>query len=982
MLLTIPHEVPSFREKKLPTRTEAARRIQSFIRMIQSKKLKQLFKNRRNYRRNIKKELLMTEQNFVSDLSLLIKNCYEPLLESQQTLNPILTLEDLETIFANLVEVRDSGQEFLGLLSEAIQLDDHYAKFGCVFTKFASGFKVYYPYTANYQRAQKFLVTMRQQNPLLDQFLHNVEFTEQFRDMDIFSLLVKPIQRLTKYPLLLETLLAYTDIEHPDYADLEEALALTRRLNEENNMYIEEFTKNLRQMELQEVIGNPLEVSIYHPNRRLLLEEIVYTTKDKLGQAHHIFILSDMVVYSPQLQLSEDYMYQSKPKPTPKNQANYIRLNDVSLIKDISDGKYFTNLFSIVGVNRVETFSAKDLETKQRILNTLDSALQELKRASLPQNHKIFSQSERTPVINKQVEVHAIGSEERPNGFKTYTYYILLITFGSKYVKIFKRYSDFLELSQQLHDQFPKKKLLFLSKEIEIIKSHRSKTIERRKFAIENFLQLALLDKEVRDCAHVSNFFKFPEDFFEEERATTTKIPFKQKYETSIVSLEETYARISLVRRKTTYSHKPIPYRPSLDLNTDSLPAKSSFVFEEIAAQKEDFKMNELDTASPKFLSSFGSGSLEGKYTGLPKHKIKVFLIDGTCFTYTINERTTAGEICDMISEQLHLKVNDDFRLFLSESEKLERGLDDSELIAEAIYVADELRPNQRNSLWRKFQRKFLNVFTTRPSKLVFKKFYYLSKEEEVKQYKNDYIRLKLLVAQALHEVKKIRYDLDYKDYVLLAALATYDKYREDISLIGPMAWFKQPKSKSLFSGFIPEKVYETRKESFWNAAFESHWKKLAIKLDTTVQSNKEFLEEKKCGDFKMSELDSFEMNSAGSAERILKLLIMSTMWSTASYGMTLYEAKVKYPSQQIIERGWPRDMFLFGIRPDECSIIALNRSKVFDRIKLKEIKNLKCLPVSLIISLGDENVRLDSKRSFEIYQLIRIYQQQGELGN
>ena len=986
MMLSFLHNAtPRRKDKKLLAPQEAALRIQNFIRMKQATKLKQILKNRRNYRKNIKKELLLTEEYFVSDLSLLIKNCYEPLLEATKSVNPIITLEDLENIFANIVEVRDAGKQFLDLLSEAIHVNDHYSKFGSVFTTFASGFKTYYPYTANYQRAQKFLDAERQQNPLLEAFLQELEFTEKLKEMDIFSFLIKPIQRLTKYPLILDSLVAYTDIEHPDYKDIKEAQALTRTLNEENNMYIEHYTKNLRQIELQETYGNPLEVSIYHPGRHLILEEVVYSTKDKLGQAHNLFILSDMVVYSPQLHLTEDH--QGKLKPAQRNHANYIRLNDASLIKDISDGKYFSNLFSIVGINRVETFSVKDLETKQRIISTLDSALQELKKASVLSDLKQLNISEQMSYVTKQIEVHALGSEERPNGFNTYTYYIILITLGSKYRKVFKTYGNFFDLSQQLQSEFPNKKLLFLSRDLEIIKSHRSKTIERRKFAIENFLQHAFQDRDIRFSAHVSNFFKFPKNFFEEERVSGINESQKiRKVKTSIVTLEETYARISsLSMRRRSHEHrKSSAYRLSLDLNTaEETPAvRNSFVFEEINDSKEVFKMVDADTLSQKHLSMssgrerFGSF---GKHATLPKHMIDVFLIDGTRFSYGINERTTAGEICDLISEQLHLKVNDDFRLFLTESEQLERGLDDNELIAEAIYIDNELKANLRNSVWCKLKRKFLDAFRNRPSKLVFKKFYYQCKEEEVRQYKNDYIRLKLLVAQALDEVKKLRYDLDYKEYILLATLAACEKYQDEIKLIGQSNWYKKAKQKNLFLEFIPEKVFETRNEIYWNNAFESCWKKLAPRIEATVQSNIEFFEEKKSADSKVNSFNSLEsiFNSVASADRIVKLLIMNIMWSKKTYGMALYEAKVKYPSQKITQSGWPREKFLFGISHDKIQAISLNRSKTYATIKLKEIANMKCYPVSLVITLnGGDMIRLDSKRSFEIYQLIKIYQQ------
>ena len=961
------------------TPDEAAIKIQSFIRIQKAKKLRNNLAARRAFRKNLIKELLRTEEHFVADLTLLIENCYEPLHDAVKSEAPILTQEEVERIFCNLIEIRDTGQKFFGVLNAAIDPGDPYCKIGHFFTTHSADFKVFYPYTANYELAQKALESLRQKKPAFDKFLEDIEFTEKLKFMDIFSFLIKPIQRLTKYPLLLENLVKYTEPEHPDYQGLKEALLLTQKLNQENNTYIEQFRKNLRQIDLQEVFGNPLKMSIYKPGRRLILEETVFTTKEKVQQQHIMFIFNDMILFTPQLQLPEEISPDRK-KGAKQQQAKCIQLDENSLAKDISDGKYFSNVFSIVGVNGVDTFSTKDSKTKEAILKTLDGILSDLRIDAAIQDD-LTENKNRTSPPRRLVEVHVLGSEERPDGFKSYTYYIVLIACGNNFRKIFKRYSDFLDLSKRLCEQFPGTRLIPLNKEIEIMKSHRSKTIERRKFAIENFLQHALQHYDIQTSPIVADFFKFTEDFFENAEGFQGGGADNKKGR-FIVSMQEAVARVSPLnrRRKSQYhSTAKTLNRLSMDLTTsideivtsktiheDYLPARHDrFLTEPLHRMVTSLEENK--NYSPSFANT------------LPKHSIDVYLIDGTSFAFLIDERTTAGYICDKIGMQLSLKENDDFRIFLTEGDQIERALDDNECIAEAIHVHKELRANQKNTLWQKIKRVVLDAFRDRPSKLVFKKFYYFTREQEKTHYLNDYVRLKSLVSQALYEVKNLRYDLEYKDYVLLACLGAYNQCYEEIRFQGPLQWLKTAKRNGVFLNFIPQKIYATRSESFWDNAIDQYWVGLVQKIDNIMQSNKQFLEERKMeSDSQIIECEGikFSCSSFLSVDKIVKQLIMSLMWSKKCYGMTIYEAKVKYPSKDVISRGWPTTKFLFGVKYGECQGFSLGLNKLLVTIKLSEIKNIKCYPLSLVLTLEDSTVRLDSKRSFEIYELIRIYQE------
>jgi len=54
-------------------------------------------------------------------------------------------------------------------------------------------------------------------------------------EMDLKGSLIKPLQRLTKMPLLVSSILKGTPSDHPDYADLKVSLELIQQVVSEVN---------------------------------------------------------------------------------------------------------------------------------------------------------------------------------------------------------------------------------------------------------------------------------------------------------------------------------------------------------------------------------------------------------------------------------------------------------------------------------------------------------------------------------------------------------------------------------------------------------------------------------------------------------------------------------------------------------------------------------------------------------------------------
>lgn len=116
--------------------------------------------------------------------------------------------------------------------------NDHQTTIGHVFLENVEKMeRLYTTYYLNSQNQHAY-IKKNQSNPELTGWV--VACFEQVENMtqawDLDSLLVKPAQRLLKYPLLLESLEQVTDAEHPDLEDIknsrQELLAISGRIND------------------------------------------------------------------------------------------------------------------------------------------------------------------------------------------------------------------------------------------------------------------------------------------------------------------------------------------------------------------------------------------------------------------------------------------------------------------------------------------------------------------------------------------------------------------------------------------------------------------------------------------------------------------------------------------------------------------------------------------------------------------------------
>ncbi|XP_063751459.1 rho guanine nucleotide exchange factor TIAM1-like isoform X2 [Eleginops maclovinus] len=180
--------------------------------------------------RKVINELVETEKTYVKDLNCLIE-CYLTPLQKES----FLTQDELDVLFGNLGEMVEFQVEFLRTLEDGIRLVpdldrlervEHFKKvlfsLGGSFLYYADRFKIYSAFCASHTKVPKVLAKAKT-DPDFKAFLAERNPRQQ-HSSTLESYLIKPIQRVLKYPLLLRELYSLTDPDSEEHYHLDVAM--------------------------------------------------------------------------------------------------------------------------------------------------------------------------------------------------------------------------------------------------------------------------------------------------------------------------------------------------------------------------------------------------------------------------------------------------------------------------------------------------------------------------------------------------------------------------------------------------------------------------------------------------------------------------------------------------------------------------------------------------------------------------------------
>ncbi|KAI4874469.1 hypothetical protein NFI96_026243 [Prochilodus magdalenae] len=213
-------------------------------------------------------------------------------------------------------------------------------------------------------------------------FLKKIATNYRCKGMPLSSFLLKPMQRITRYPLLIRNILENTPAGHGDHAHLREALERAEELcsqvnegvREKENSDRLEWLQNHVQCEgvIEHLVFNSL-TNCLGP-RKLLHSGRVWKTKS--SKELWAFLFSDFLLLtytSKQFSSSSDKLFSPKSNTMYKMYKTPVFLNEV-LVKMPSDPSSDDPIFHISHIDRVYTLKADSINERTTWVQRIKAA--------------------------------------------------------------------------------------------------------------------------------------------------------------------------------------------------------------------------------------------------------------------------------------------------------------------------------------------------------------------------------------------------------------------------------------------------------------------------------------------------------------------------------------------------------------------------------------------------------------------------------
>ncbi|KAJ3120993.1 hypothetical protein HK098_004082 [Nowakowskiella sp. JEL0407] len=287
-----------------------------------------------DYRSKLILELLETERKYISDLELL-QSYHRVLLEKSA-----ITKETSRIIFSNLNAVLDVQRRFLVGLETMLSVDDEKQMIGSVFLNMEKQFSVYDIFCGNYEKAVQEAV---KEQASLGPFSYILDPVT-----GLPSYLIKPVQRICKYPLFLKDLISCTDFEaYPNAKDLEPAYEAMKRVADGINEYKRKEENLIVKADLIERVEDWKDLRPVDFGDLLIHDKFpMATSPDTPEKEYYVYLFDTIMICLKEIIADKKRRSSKKDKTT---EYSFILRGNISIthIEEVEDFSVPPNLFGL-----------------------------------------------------------------------------------------------------------------------------------------------------------------------------------------------------------------------------------------------------------------------------------------------------------------------------------------------------------------------------------------------------------------------------------------------------------------------------------------------------------------------------------------------------------------------------------------------------------------------------------------------------------
>ncbi|XP_049802572.1 rho guanine nucleotide exchange factor 12-like isoform X3 [Schistocerca nitens] len=265
---------------------------------------------REKKRQEVINELFHTERSHVRNLKVLNQVFFRPMLENQ-----ILPPDQIQLLFSNLEEVLEIHSQFNNGMKRKRSESPVVGELADLLLSMFDG-----PSGENFQRAvAKFcarqqialesLKERRRKDSKLNSFLMDAEGNPLCRRLQLKDIIPTAMQRLTKYPLLFESLAKYTSESSDEVSGVQRAVERSKEILNHVNHAVREAEDNQRLLDIQKRLDKSGFEKVDHPmagefkNLDLTKHKLIYegplnwriSNRQKLIDLH-VLLLDDVII--------------------------------------------------------------------------------------------------------------------------------------------------------------------------------------------------------------------------------------------------------------------------------------------------------------------------------------------------------------------------------------------------------------------------------------------------------------------------------------------------------------------------------------------------------------------------------------------------------------------------------------------------------------------------------------------------------------
>ncbi|XP_030650161.1 rho guanine nucleotide exchange factor 26 isoform X2 [Chanos chanos] len=199
-------------------------------------------------------EVISSEHSYLHSLEVLIR-----MFKNSKELNDTMTQTERHHLFSNIVDVCEASKKFFRELEDRHQQNVVIEDISDIVERHAaSNFEPYVTYCSNEVYQQRTLQKLVTKNPAFKEALGRIEANPDCRNLPMISFLILPMQRVTRLPLLMDTICQKTVKDSVQYENCKRALQTVSKLVRKCN----EGARTMERTEMMFTINKQLEFKI------------------------------------------------------------------------------------------------------------------------------------------------------------------------------------------------------------------------------------------------------------------------------------------------------------------------------------------------------------------------------------------------------------------------------------------------------------------------------------------------------------------------------------------------------------------------------------------------------------------------------------------------------------------------------------------------------------------------------------------------